>query len=326
MDTKFVFHKGKFLNELVSILVPVYNRVNLIEETLRSALAQTYGNFEVLVVDNASSDGTWELLQSLAAEDKRLRVFRNDQNLGPVRNWLACLGHAQGQFSKILWSDDLIDPQYLAETVPLLRRADIGFVYSPAQVFDKNNTGPADVLFTRPGAGIHSTNQYIEGALFGEDYPLSPGCALFRTSDLRRNLLLQVPNRIDSDFSMHAIGNDLLAFLLTAREYPFFAMTGRALSLFRHHAGSITSSSSAAKIILHYDIARAHFVETTPLPKAVVARFNACLWLRLRRFDGRQYRLQNVSDFYTIQDVVHAKPLAVILEFLRGAIRRLSHQ
>jgi len=291
------------MNELVSILVPVYNRAGLVEATLRSALAQIYTPFEVVAVDNASDDGSWDVLQRLAREDSRLRVFRNERNLGPVRNWLACLERAQGALAKILWSDDLIDPDYLRETVPQLG-PDIAFVYTAAQVFEDGATPAApQVLFAGPGGGAHASARYIEGALFGGDVPLSPGCALFRTADLRRNLLLQVPNRVGSDFSMHAIGNDLLAFLLTSREYPRFAVVERPLSRFRAHPGSITSNSSASRLLLHYDIARAHFVETTPLPERLVQRFDACLWLRLRRHDGTPFGLHRTADFY-----LHRRP------------------
>ena len=59
----------------VSILVPVYNRANYIEETLAAALDQTFGDFEVVVIDNCSTDGSWELIQRVAARDGRLETL-----------------------------------------------------------------------------------------------------------------------------------------------------------------------------------------------------------------------------------------------------------
>lgn len=87
----------KDFTDLVSVLVPVYNRRDIIVETLSSALSQTYQNIEIVVVDNCSADGTWELISDLAKTDSRLRVFRNATNLGPVRNWLRCLQEAKGK-------------------------------------------------------------------------------------------------------------------------------------------------------------------------------------------------------------------------------------
>jgi glycosyltransferase involved in cell wall biosynthesis len=312
------------MDELVSIVIPVYNRAGLIRETVASALAQTYPSLEVVVVDNASTDGTWEVLQELAARDQRLRIYRNDTNIGPVRNWAAAFSKARGVFSKVLWSDDLIDPVYLEKTVPLLRDPGTAFVYTSAKVFGtEHQQDGQDKIFTTLAPGLHPIGLYIEGALLGGDYPLSPGCALFRTKDLQKNLLVQVPNRIDSDFSAHAIGNDLLIFLLTAKNHERFAVVGEPLSLFRAHAGSITSSSSAAKLILHYDIARAHFVEQARLPASLVDRFNARLWLDLRKFKGQVRGLQRVQDFYS-RGSATAKPAAVAGEAARRVIQRFT--
>ena len=86
----------------VSILVPVYNRAHCIEQTLASALEQTFTDLEVVVVDNCSTDGSWELIQRVATRDPRVRVFRNDSNIGPVRNWLRCVREARGELGQIL--------------------------------------------------------------------------------------------------------------------------------------------------------------------------------------------------------------------------------
>lgn len=71
------------MNNLVSILIPVYNRENLIEETVQSALNQTYKNIEIIVVDNQSTDNTWEILQKLASQDERIKIFQNNTNIRP---------------------------------------------------------------------------------------------------------------------------------------------------------------------------------------------------------------------------------------------------
>ena len=72
---------------LVSIMVPVHNRRALLPDCLKSALAQTCRDLEVVVVDNASTDGTWEVCRQFARADARVRIFRNPENIEPVRNW-----------------------------------------------------------------------------------------------------------------------------------------------------------------------------------------------------------------------------------------------
>lgn len=67
---------------LVSVCIPTYNNEDTIEETVSSVLRQTWKNLELVIVDDGSSDRTYELVTELAAEDKRIRLYRNGKNLG----------------------------------------------------------------------------------------------------------------------------------------------------------------------------------------------------------------------------------------------------
>lgn len=282
----------------VSILVPVYNRADCVEQTLNSALEQTFSDFEVVVVDNCSSDTSWEVVQRVAARDPRVRVFRNDSNIGPVRNWLRCVREARGNLVKILWSDDLLHRDFLAEAVPLMANGDIGFVYSPAIIFFGENPLDGNTFYNRTPLGCRPTAEFIEGTLLKRDYPVSPGCALFRLKDIQDCLLEQVPNRVGSDFAMHAIGPDALLFLLVAERYPFFYRLAQPLSYFRAHPGAITLSEGKSKIALHYDLAKAWFVSRGDLPPGLVSKFNSGLFVDLLVFRGKPFGLRRLSDFY----------------------------
>lgn len=308
------------LEVLVSILVPVYNRKNIIVETLNSALTQTYGNIEVVVVDNASTDGTWELISELSKGDNRLKVFRNDTNLGPVRNWLRCVEEASGEFGKILWSDDLISPNFLETTLPFLEDAEVGFVFTATRVF--SSTPDQGELHHAIGmGGVYSTQSFIAGDVRGDGYPVSPGCALFRMSDLRESLLLNVPNSVGSDFSMHAIGNDLLLFLLVANKYPKFAFVSDVLSFFRSHEGSISIASKNCKLPLHYNLARAYFVER--YRPDLISELNANLRVHLFRFpDSKEFGVERVSQFYTVNNNFSFSWPSLLLFVIRKACKK----
>lgn len=282
----------------VSILIPVYNRAHCIGQTLASALEQSVADLEVVVVDNCSTDASWDLIQAVAARDPRVRAFRNDSNIGPVRNWLRCVREATGTYGKILWSDDLLHPEFLARALPAMDDPEVGFVYSPALVFSGEDPLKGKPLYTSTPAGARPVAEFVAGILLAGDYPVSPGCALFRLADMRDCLLEQVPNRVGSDFAMHAIGNDLLLFLQVAARYRRFVRLDAPLSYFREHAGSITVSAARGKIPLHYNIAKAWFVAQQPLPPALVARFNALLLLDLVAFRGNTFGLRHLDDFY----------------------------
>lgn len=283
------------MDKLVSILIPVFNREEIISETIESALNQSYDNIEVIVVDNASTDGTWDQVQNIAKSDTRVRAFRNETNLGPVRNWRRCVDEARGYFAKILWSDDLIAPDFLEKCLPLMDD-ETCFVYSGVKIFTDNpDQGEECYFFGR--SGHMPSSLYIRRALQERHVPVSPGCALFRLKDVKENLLVDVDTRIDSDFSMHAIGNDLLLFLLTAKNYKKFGFISEPLSFFRSHPGSISISSGNGKLPLHYMMVRTYFAEL--YQHGMVSRLAAKVWLMLKKYPGhRDFGIENVKDFF----------------------------
>lgn len=264
----------------VSILIPTFNSEKYIAETIESALNQTYKDFEIILVDNASSDKTWEIIKEYQNKYSSIIVsFQNSENIGPIKNWMKCIELASGEYAKIIWSDDLIENDFLEKTVPILKKHnDVGFVFSPAVIF---GSVKKDKLFytSEKQSGIYSTRKFIEGLLFDKDYPNSPACGIFRLKDLEKNLLLRIPNKFNSDASIHAIGNDLLIYLLTAKDYDKFAYTDETLAKFRAHGDSITISTKKSKMVLNYDIAKAYFVDNFVHDMNIVKKFNAVLWL-----------------------------------------------
>jgi glycosyltransferase involved in cell wall biosynthesis len=94
----------------VSICIPTYNRVETVGLAIDSALAQTYDDLEVIVVDNASSDDIESLISNYS--DPRLKFVKNSENLGIFGNFNRCIEVSKGEFLHILHSDDHIDPGF----------------------------------------------------------------------------------------------------------------------------------------------------------------------------------------------------------------------
>jgi glycosyltransferase involved in cell wall biosynthesis len=103
----------------VSICVPTWNGAGYLAETLRSALAQTETDFELLVVDDASTDETLGIVAGF--RDPRIRVHRNERRLGLPGNWNRCLVHARGEYVKFLFQDDLLEPSAIDKLLGALR-------------------------------------------------------------------------------------------------------------------------------------------------------------------------------------------------------------
>ena len=104
---------------LITIGIPTYNRAALVKACVLSALAQSYPNIEVLVSDNASTDDTLAVLQSV--NDKRLRVLANTENIGAVGNFNTCVQEARGEYLVLASDDNVLDPAFLEKCVRLVR-------------------------------------------------------------------------------------------------------------------------------------------------------------------------------------------------------------
>lgn len=118
------------LKPLVSICIPVYNGIEHIRAAVASASRQTYGNIEILVQDNASTDGTWEALSELVVNDPRLSIQRNSANIGMAPNWNKVLARANGAFLALLNCDDRYAPDFIESCLSALRNNSVGIVSS----------------------------------------------------------------------------------------------------------------------------------------------------------------------------------------------------
>lgn len=92
----------------VSICMPVYNGAAFLRVALESVLNQTWSDFELVVVDNASTDATSDILKEY--RDSRLVLMRNERNIGPISNFNRCLALARGDFVKLVCADDVLHP------------------------------------------------------------------------------------------------------------------------------------------------------------------------------------------------------------------------
>jgi len=110
---------------LVSVGVPVFNGEAFLEDAIRSVLAQTLDNLELILCDNASTDRTAEICRDYEGRDARVRYFRNPRNLGAAANYNLAFSHARGRYFKWLAHDDRMLPSFLAKTRRILdERAD----------------------------------------------------------------------------------------------------------------------------------------------------------------------------------------------------------
>jgi glycosyltransferase involved in cell wall biosynthesis len=112
--------EGRGFAPLVSIGVPVYNGERFLAQALDSLLGQSLHDFELIISDNASTDGTAEICLDYAARDARIRYIRQASNIGAPRNWNVVALEARGRYFKWAAANDFCDPRMLEKCVAVL--------------------------------------------------------------------------------------------------------------------------------------------------------------------------------------------------------------
>jgi len=129
----------------VSIGVPVYNGERYLREALDSLLAQTFEDFELIICDNASTDGTAEIARSYATKDKRVRYVRNDRNVGFARNYRKAFELSSGTYFKLHAADDRAAPEFLARCLEVLdREPKVVLAYPRTRLIDESGAVVSD--------------------------------------------------------------------------------------------------------------------------------------------------------------------------------------
>lgn len=276
-------------NPLVSIVIPVYNRELYIEDAIRSAISQTYQNIEIIIVDNCSTDSTWDILNEWEKKDNRIKIFQNDSNIGPVLNWNECFRHASGEYIKILWSDDWISHKFVEKCLSVFEK-NTAFVLSGYQIVAKKMV-LLEVVFKK---NIYSVLEYLNNILLynREGFPVSPGCAMFRTKDILAGFIVDIPNDDGLDSKKNGAGNDLLLFLNTVVNYTSISTISGVDSYFRSHEESF---SVANQLDLYYEWAKVFFIRKYLYGE--ILENSKKIQLIKRRFTNSKYKsiIRNLS-------------------------------
>jgi glycosyltransferase involved in cell wall biosynthesis len=123
----------------VTIGVPVYNGERYLRETFECIAAQTFSDFEVVISDNASTDGTEEICRDFAARDRRVRYVRNLENVGMAANFEQLVRLARGDYFKLANADDRFDARLIAECVTVLdARPEVALCYGKTTLIDED--------------------------------------------------------------------------------------------------------------------------------------------------------------------------------------------
>ena len=166
---------------LVTVIIPTYNNAKYIGEAIESVLKQTYRNFELIVVDDGSTDKTRETLDPYISKNQIKYIYQNNKKQGAARN--NGIKHAQGELIALLDSDDLWLPEKLELQVPLFIDKKVELVYAGVMKFsDKDNRIVKTTNFEKCFKG------YIFDDLFNNDKSFIPNS----TAVIRKSCLEEI--------------------------------------------------------------------------------------------------------------------------------------
>lgn len=230
----------------VSICIPAYNAERWLAEAIDSALAQTFGDFELLVSDNASTDGTAEIARGY--DDPRIHLEQTRATVAAVVNHNRLIRLARGTFVKFLHADDLLLPDCVAEMVALASDdPEIALVFAPREVLVVDGFEPEwAAQFARPHERFETLERVNDGRTifrqllaggFEENWFGEPSSVLLRRVPLERVGLLNERLFQISDLELGA---------RLSLEYRI-GFIDQVLSVYRHHAESGTAANAEAR-------------------------------------------------------------------------------
>jgi glycosyltransferase involved in cell wall biosynthesis len=238
----------------LSVCIPVYNGERWLGEAIESVLRQTRTGFELLIVDNHSSDGSFDLASAAARRDDRIRVVENPDTVGAVPNHNRCFELAQGELVKFLHHDDRLRPDCLERMAVLFEgNPRVGLVFSRREILLDDPEDPSAQAWKREHDVLHSgfgrlaaindgpalVREYLP--TFGEpefaNWIGEPSAVMVRRSAVER--IGGFDQRVRQSFDI-----ELWVRLMAAHEVGF---VDEPLVVFRHHGESLTADIAARR-------------------------------------------------------------------------------
>ena len=164
----------------VSVLLPAYHGAAFLDETIQSVLSQTFKDFELIIIDDHSTDNTDEVVKKYL-DDSRIVYHKNPQNIGLTGNWNKCLEMARGEYIKFICSDDKFHPQILEKFVPVLdQHPEVSLVGCFKEEF-----GGKSYLYNIPFHYKQPGKKVILETIKNYNYLGEPTCVMFRKEAIK---------------------------------------------------------------------------------------------------------------------------------------------
>jgi len=215
----------------VSVCIPGFNHARFLPQAIDSVLEQTFQDYELIIVDDASTDDSYGVIREYATRDERIICSRNETNVGMVQNWNTCLEMAHGTYVKFLFGDDcFISDSILELMVSSFEEDPSASLVTSARNYVDENSNLVKVLSPFGSDGAYDGKQVIRQCLLLQKNLIGePTAAMFRREQAERGFDAKYRQLVDLEMWFHLLEQGGLVYI------------DRPLSSFRVHPGQQTA-------------------------------------------------------------------------------------
>lgn len=313
----------------VSVIVPNYNHAQYLEQRIKSILGQTFQDFDLTYLDDASSDESNAVFAKFRAQPQIKAIFNEENSGSPFKQWNKGVRSTDGEYIWIAESDDVADPSFLATLVPILdQNPNVGLVYCESRQIDENNVVIRKTMkhLLKDLSINHWNDDFISnGTTEIQKYLIFKNTIPNASAVLIRRSIYELINGAEECLTL---GGDWLTWFRILLNSDI-AFSAKVLNSFRLHTSSVRSKSNVGKTqINEYLYIRQAIENSIQVPPETSLLINEDLasrlvdnWINSIFSSGNLFDLKIHIEFYkeTSQKVLH--PEHILLKRLLWRLR-----
>lgn len=288
----------------LSVLIPTYNREHLVKKAIESVLDQPFKDLEVICCDNDSSDRTFDVLKKYQKNDNRVKVYKNERNIGAVLNWKKCLDYASGDFIHWLWSDDWVESNFYNDAFNIMQKENTRLV----STWNYRSDNPDDLSdryiswrFSYPKVEGEIAAKKILN--FDNELPASPAAYILPIEDVRQNFFTNLPIIGELDPVSKAVGVDSLMVIGSCLKQSYISIIQKPSVTFRKHENISTKLHREGTLMKMYAISHLWFIKNSSV-KMSLYEYRQFAYKYYRYFRKDVYKINILA--YTIKGLIIA--------------------
>lgn len=228
------------MDPTVSVIIPNYNHALFLKERIESVLNQTYGDYEVIILDDNSSDNSREVIERFRSNPRISHIVYNDVNSGSTfKQWEKGINLAKGEIIWIAESDDIADLEFLSTLVPLMNEESVDIVFCGSSLIDADSNPlpeDRDIALRRRLNGREKYHRFDAGDFFKsfmifENFMYNASAILFKKS---------LWNKIEHDFLDYKSCGDWLCWIRMLLKSKYIIWHSAKFNRFRIHTNKVS--------------------------------------------------------------------------------------